>query len=94
MLLIPLPKNASRGDQIENANYFKRLGIAEVVDQENLQNNFEKIIDNTIKKIPQMQTKFLSISFPNGKQNILNEIYKASNINAAIPNSKSVKKVS
>ena len=36
MLLIPLPKTESRGDQLENADYFKRRGYCEVILQENL----------------------------------------------------------
>ena len=36
MLLIPLPKTVSRGDQILNAEYFKNLGLARVLYQENL----------------------------------------------------------
>lgn len=35
-VLIPLPLAASRGDQIENAHYFERLGISTVIDQEKL----------------------------------------------------------
>ncbi|MBQ6728238.1 MAG: undecaprenyldiphospho-muramoylpentapeptide beta-N-acetylglucosaminyltransferase [Clostridia bacterium] len=38
MLLIPLPKTVSRGDQILNAEYFKNLGLARVLHQENLTN--------------------------------------------------------
>ncbi len=33
-LLIPLPKGASRGDQIENAEYFKKRGAFKVLPQE------------------------------------------------------------
>lgn len=36
MLLIPLPLSASRGDQILNADSFRRQGFADVLDQENL----------------------------------------------------------
>ena len=36
MILIPLSKNSSRGDQIENAKVFKEQGIAEVILEENL----------------------------------------------------------
>lgn len=36
MILIPLPKGNSRGDQIENANYFKENNYARVIYQENL----------------------------------------------------------
>lgn len=35
-VLIPLPKGASRGDQILNANYFQKLGLAHVLNQEAL----------------------------------------------------------
>ena len=35
-VLIPLPKDASRGDQILNAKYFERLGLACVLPQESL----------------------------------------------------------
>lgn len=36
MLLIPLPKGVSRGDQILNAEYFESLGLATVLKQEDL----------------------------------------------------------
>jgi len=36
MILIPLPKDQSRGDQILNAEYFNKKGFAEVISQENL----------------------------------------------------------
>lgn len=36
MLLIPLPKSESRGDQIENAEYFCKLGYCKMLLQENL----------------------------------------------------------
>lgn len=35
-LLIPLPRSASRGDQILNANYFAKKGYAAVLEQERL----------------------------------------------------------
>ncbi|MER2170699.1 MAG: undecaprenyldiphospho-muramoylpentapeptide beta-N-acetylglucosaminyltransferase [Psychrobacillus psychrodurans] len=36
MLLIPLSKNASRGDQVLNANFFEKLGYAIVLEEESL----------------------------------------------------------
>lgn len=36
MILIPLPKGNSRGDQIENARYFKENNYATVIDQDKL----------------------------------------------------------
>ncbi len=38
-ILIPLPKGASRGDQIENATYFQKLGLVSVLPQEALTKN-------------------------------------------------------
>jgi UDP-N-acetylglucosamine--N-acetylmuramyl-(pentapeptide) pyrophosphoryl-undecaprenol N-acetylglucosamine transferase len=35
-LLVPLPLSQSRGDQIQNADYFKKRGYAEVLFQENM----------------------------------------------------------
>ncbi len=36
MLLVPLPKGASRGDQVQNAEYFQNLGYAAVLAQSEL----------------------------------------------------------
>lgn len=36
MILIPLPLSQSRGDQIENAEYFSEQGFAEVIQEEDL----------------------------------------------------------
>ena len=36
MLVVPVPKNNSRGDQIKNAEYFKNLDLIKVLPQENL----------------------------------------------------------
>ncbi len=42
-LLIPLSKNAARGDQILNANSFKKQGFCEVIEEEDLTK--EKLVD-------------------------------------------------
>ncbi len=51
MLLLPLAKGASRGDQIENAKIFKQNGFAEAIFDEDLSkqsllNNINKIMKN------------------------------------------------
>lgn len=43
MLLVPLPKTSSRGDQILNAKEFERKGLAKVVLQEDM--TIDKILD-------------------------------------------------
>lgn len=50
MLMLPLSKAASRGDQIENAKLFSKLGYGEMILDENLnKDNLKKIIDKMIK---------------------------------------------
>ena len=79
-LLIPLPKTESRGDQIDNANYFKEKGMCEVLFQEDLTSeNFlnsikcleknEKIIKNNIKnnKLSNPNKKIVEIIAQNAK---------------------------
>jgi UDP-N-acetylglucosamine--N-acetylmuramyl-(pentapeptide) pyrophosphoryl-undecaprenol N-acetylglucosamine transferase len=44
-LLIPLSTKASRGDQIQNANYFANLGLSEVIYEEELTS--EKLFEKT-----------------------------------------------
>ena len=77
MLLIPLPKSASRGDQIDNAEYFKSLGIANVIAQEDLKFSFKECIEETMQNIGKYKRELNRLTFPDGKSRILNEIYKA-----------------
>lgn len=49
ILLVPLPKTESRGDQIDNAKYFKEKAMCEVLFQENLNENLIKSIENLQK---------------------------------------------
>ncbi|MFC4617584.1 undecaprenyldiphospho-muramoylpentapeptide beta-N-acetylglucosaminyltransferase [Camelliibacillus cellulosilyticus] len=61
MLLIPLPKSASRGDQIDNAKSFQKAGFAEVVMEENLEQAFlptlEKLYNERDHYIGTMKTQ-------------------------------------
>ncbi|MEM8676035.1 MAG: undecaprenyldiphospho-muramoylpentapeptide beta-N-acetylglucosaminyltransferase [Cyanobacteria bacterium P01_G01_bin.67] len=61
MILIPLPKKSSRGDQIENARIFQRQGFAEMILEENLTTDCLLDLINTVftnreKYISQMKT--------------------------------------
>ena len=43
---IPLPKTESRGDQIQNATYLQKLGVCEILFQENLnEQNLLQMLD-------------------------------------------------
>ena len=51
-LLIPLPKNQSRGDQIENAKSFKFQGFSEILEEENihhLKQHMDYLYENRLK---------------------------------------------
>lgn len=48
MILIPLPRSQSRGDQVENAEYFKEKGYAEVIQDEELE---MEIFQETLERI-------------------------------------------
>ena len=76
MLLIPLSKKVSRGDQIDNAEYFKKLKIAEVLPEENL-SNLEDSIDETIKQLGTLKSELINQNFTNGLDRLFLEIYKA-----------------
>lgn len=77
MLLIPLSKKASRGDQIENAEYFKKLGIAYVLEEENL-NSLNDSIETSIKNLQSIKINLHKTNFTNGLEKLLSEINKAS----------------
>ena len=77
MLLVPLPVKASRGDQIQNANYFASLNIAKVVYQENLtpQTLLENLFDLQKNKNLYLNN-MSSLNLQNGNKNITNQILK------------------
>lgn len=66
-LLIPLPASASRGDQILNANSFKKQGYSEVLEEENMTNDnlldaINKLYENREKYIETMCSSKLNDS--------------------------------
>ena len=81
MLLIPLPKGSSRGDQVENAKYFEQKGYARILYQENL--NSKTLLDNIDDMIANqtaIQNKLQQIpkrALINGAENITKEILKS-----------------
>ena len=81
MLIIPLSKTQSRGDQIENANYFKKRNYAEVLFEEDMSTKIlltkiQKVLNNATKTKIIMQS--LNLNNPNVKivDIILNNIKK------------------
>jgi len=72
MLLIPLSKKASRGDQIENANYFKQNSWANVMDEKNL--NPENLIKSIKKSLNLAKISMQNTDFSKSNENIVNII--------------------
>jgi len=75
MLLIPLPKSSSRGDQIDNANAFKAEGYAEVLSDEDLSperlsQQVDLLYKNRLKYVKAME----KAAGGSGTENVLNVI--------------------
>lgn len=77
MLLIPLPKGASRGDQIDNAKYFESKNYAKVLFQENLSS---KTLISAINELYDNKNQYISTlknaKIPNGTDKIVKIILK------------------
>jgi len=81
MLLVPLSKKSSRGDQIENAKYFNRLGIAEVVEEENLE-SLEFVLEKMLSNLKPYKLSLAKSSFSNGTDSLLKVIFNATKSHA------------
>lgn len=76
-IFIPLPKGASRGDQIENAKFLEKNKLAKIIFQNELS---EEKLQNTLK-ILEKEAKNIVLSikkqnFEDGTNKIINEILK------------------
>lgn len=77
-ILIPLSKQYSRGDQIQNAKYFKEMGVSVVIDEEKLNSNLLcETIENVYEKKDEIIGKIYSLGIRSGTQNIVNTIDEA-----------------
>ncbi len=77
MLLIPLGTAESRGDQILNAQYFKKQGYAKVILEENLKPLLLlKTLEDLYKNKKTYTKKMSECNFKNGNNNIVNKIVK------------------
>lgn len=79
MLLIPLPKGASRGDQIENAEYFKQCGYAHVLSQQALTRaSLISAVNETLKDASNLKNALKKSGLKNGTALIAKAILSAS----------------
>lgn len=79
-IFVPLPKSASRGDQIENAKYLENLGVSKTIYQEEL--SIEKT-QKTLKFLENnaniLKSAIKNANFINGTQNIIQTILQEKN---------------
>jgi UDP-N-acetylglucosamine--N-acetylmuramyl-(pentapeptide) pyrophosphoryl-undecaprenol N-acetylglucosamine transferase len=73
MILIPLPKKSSRGDQIENAKAFQAQGYAEIVLEENLTS--DRLLDS-IHSMFAKREKYISMMKNWSSDRSLSELFK------------------
>lgn len=77
-ILIPLSRNASRGDQILNAKSFEKSGFSMVIEEENMTND---ILKDSIRNLKDNASKYIEAmeksTFGNGTVQIVQEILKA-----------------
>lgn len=77
MLIIPLSKKCSRGDQIENAKLFKKIGYCEYIEEENFNNEkFLKLIDNLLNNKSFYKENMKKANANNANEKIIDLIKK------------------
>ena len=81
MLLIPLENKASRGDQLQNAKYYKNLGVAEILRETDITPTaLLKEIINIYKNLNIYIENYKNAPQINGKQQIIELITKIKKI--------------
>ncbi len=76
-LLIPLPLSASRGDQLENAEYFQQHGYSLVLHQEELTDaRLRDALHKLVLQKDAMRSNITQGNETNGTQNVLDVIYE------------------
>ncbi|MDD4211655.1 MAG: undecaprenyldiphospho-muramoylpentapeptide beta-N-acetylglucosaminyltransferase [Clostridia bacterium] len=79
MILIPLSKKASRGDQLLNAEYFRQRGYARVLPEENLTSaSLKQKIYQTLKTKDSLVINMSAQAFQTGNKNIVEQLIKYS----------------
>ncbi len=76
MLLVPLPIDSSRGDQILNAEHFRSKGFAHVIEQSSLKNGTLKAaLGELLKDADNMRAAMSQSNMNNGAKNVIDVIY-------------------
>lgn len=71
-VIIPLSKRVSRGDQIENARYFKELGVSTYIEEENY--TWDKLVDllsETLASKQLLEAKMKTLAFDRATESVI-----------------------
>lgn len=80
LLLIPLQNKASRGDQVQNAEFFSKKKCAQILYESNLnKQTLHKNIKNALSNEKIMIESIKKLNLKNGKETVLQEILKVIN---------------
>ncbi len=72
MLLVPLENKSSRGDQVQNAEYYKNLGVSQVLHEQNLTDDkMLAEIETFYKDINKYKIAYSHLKIKNGKERVL-----------------------
>ena len=72
MLLIPLDNGQSRGDQVQNANYFYNLGCARILEECKLSaSSLLKSIELSMPNLKEMSTSLKKLNLSTGKEKMI-----------------------
>lgn len=75
MILIPLENKSSRGDQVLNAQYYEKLGVAKIIKERDLSPKILSVeIKNFAKNLNIKKIKYKNLNQTNGKYKILKMI--------------------
>lgn len=79
-IIVPLSKNASRGDQIDNAKYFTSLGVSSFIEEEDYSwEKMEEMIQNTFANKEPILKEIERLEFSVATQKVLDVIQKVCN---------------
>ena len=79
-IFIPLPKDISRGDQIENANYLESLGVSKTIFQSDLDiKKVQKILNFMKNNSKNIKNNIKIANFEDGTQKIMSIILQEKN---------------
>ena len=80
-VLIPLPKEVSRGDQILNARYFQSMNYGVMLEQKDLTpESLISAIHDVYRRRGEMAAAMEKSPIKNGTINVLRQIYRAANL--------------